>query len=391
MIPEDPSSLVVLDHYSIYEAPTPDGNNTVIALAAFANLTNPLYNSTLFDGLLSRISWTFPWSIPLEISLPSSAPSLSSSIGNGNDGESDILLARVSTAPLSFLAHQQITPIVINGQLVRQSKSTSFSDALSGFLAKFLSGEVNTIHVRYDAASNPDGASSLPPFVAPVMANVTVPLSFPGSKSTLALFKNLQIEEMKIRLSSMSISSTASLEEMMEKDADLLCSGRVVGEINLPQEMDGLANGIDITNILPDVYVYNGEPPLERRSLSSSALMSSMVYPPIVLPSNAFAQLRPTSFIHSTTIHSPSNATHNATTYISATFIDAPLYLLEGRAAVFRDLVAKLVFGSQKVRAGIRGVAEVALELKGAGEVELDKLPIEGSFFISPQNPTRLQ
>jgi hypothetical protein len=97
-IPSDPSSLVVLDHYSISET------NDFIALNAVANITNPLHDSPIFNGILSAISLSFPYSIPVEIYLPTNTSATL---------PSDILLARVSTSPFSFTKDQSTTSITI--------------------------------------------------------------------------------------------------------------------------------------------------------------------------------------------------------------------------------------------------------------------------------------
>lgn len=199
-IPSDPSSLVVLDHYSVIGGGT---NDSRVALFASANLTNPLLNSPLFNGLLSSLALSFPYSIPVEIYLPL--------IDSNTLLPTDILLARVSTSPFSFAKDQSTASITVTGELVNHSNSTQVeksqvSAALSSFLAKFLDGDENEIHIKYDTTPGPSPRHNLPPFVTPLMNNVTLPLKFPGSTSGMQLFKNLEIADMKIRLSSQTAS-----------------------------------------------------------------------------------------------------------------------------------------------------------------------------------------
>jgi hypothetical protein len=94
----------------------------------------------------------------------------------------------------------------VNHSNSTESMKSHLSSALSSFLAKFLNGQENSIHLKYDATSASTPDRSLPPFVTPLMSNVTIPLNFPGSTSTIQLFKNLEIADMKIRLSSLSAS-----------------------------------------------------------------------------------------------------------------------------------------------------------------------------------------
>lgn len=236
--------------------------------------------------------------------------------------------------------------------------------------------------MRYDAEES-DLPHRLPKFVAAVARNVTVPISFPGSTRTEPLFKDLQIEGMKIRLSSSLASSNEEDVDAMlqagECEPDLLCSGRVVGEINLPEEMSALSSLINIQTIWPDILVYDGEPPADRRRYMAPFPSITADYPPSPLPANAFSRLHTLDFLNSTTLHSPRNSTHPAATKISAVFVDAPLYLLEGRAGVFQRFIGKVIFG--RVRVGIRGLTNAGVVVKGLGEVELEKLPIEGAFW----------
>lgn len=189
---------------------------------------------------------------------------------------------------------------------------------------------------------------------------------------------------MKIRLSSLLKSHD---QDDPDDEGDLLCSGRVVGEVALPDEFEGLLEAIRVESIWPDVFVYDGDLPRESHMDTTSQLILSSAttksYPPSPVPANAFGRLHPSSSITAFTTHVPRNSTHNATTLITATFIDAPLWLIPGREDVFRRFVSKIIFGTgAKVRAGVRGISAVQVQLGGWGEIQLEGLPIEGSFFV---------
>lgn len=401
-----------MERYDIFQS-TSETNETTVGIAAIATLFNPFSNSSLLDGKLNNLAWGNPFRIPVSLYLPASHD------GSEDEGEKEILLAKVTTSPFAFAAGSNSTTISILGRLVSLATSSTsaqtISNSLSEFLANYLAGKENTILLRYDPSppADEDGEETTgpypPPFVSTMLESLTVSLPFPGSKSKVELFRNLRIEEMKIRLASFTnpLHSFSNNEDSLlafandlvgveEPEGDLLCSGRVVGEILLPEEFSGLMELIDVAGILPDVYVYDGDlphsslqfsfAPSSQLPLSSSTDLSTLsTYPPSPVPANAFARLRPSSLIPSQTIHIPANSTNSAATYLTATFLDAPLFLLPGRSDVFRKFVGKVIFGgggSEGVKAGVRGITGVKVDIGGFGEVGIEGVEIEGVFFV---------
>lgn len=406
----NPASLVSLISYSLGSAPSPtpaDPNATAVFITALANLTNPLASRQVFGGQFQDLDFGSPWRIPVQIFLPL--------VSNTTQAPKEVLLAKASTSPFKFGSKQKVVEIQIDGQLVRSidepdpsprsilavlavaSPSVDISSALSRFLERYLSGRNNTILIRYDPTfprtpSTPSSDVSstqatftpvddpIPPkFVADLLKTTTIPLSFPGSKESLELFRNLEIRNMKFKLS----PSVAGY--FAEDEGDFLCSGNVVGEINLPDFMAGMAEAVDVRSIWPDVFVYEGGPPSGAIDHGSDDESASASYPPSPTPLTAFGRLRPDQLIDATTTHFPANATHQSKTIISATFIDAPLYLLPNRGPVLRRLMAKLVFGGPDARArvGIKGITAATVDVGGLGSVNLDALPIAGAFWVS--------
>ena len=155
----------------------------------------------------------------------------------------------------------------------------------------------------------------------------------------------------------------------------MLFRSKVVGEVVLPERFASLESAIDVRSILPDVFVYDGDLPsfssflLPASQLAFSSSAASEAYPPSPIPASAFARLRPSLSIPSHTTHTPANTTHPSTTLISATFLDAPLFLLPGRGEVFRHFVGKIIFGGPgaKVRAGVRGLTGWESRCGGGG------------------------
>lgn len=420
----DPASLVKLLELDVAEAHPPDNHSvTVIGLSALAQVKNPLL--PLFKrGQLPRIGYGLPFRLPVEILLPAGSATRSRASRvpaayslNGereqadHSAQEDVVLARVATDPFQFGADDHSTELTLSGQLVPIS-TTSKSDLsalLSRFFARYLAGKSNKVLVRYDTSTSAIESYAAPdaPMPPPALGDMlrqfgTVPLELPGAQGHLELFKNLKIEDMKIKLAGMVQRSPAALMGLLRDgnggdEGDLLCSGRVVGEVNLPEMLEGLIGAINVDSIWPDVYVYDGGLPASSRlgRRDQWALIASddevddsisiTSYPPVPTPATAFARLSPLGSIPAMTIHVPANRTHNATTLISATFIDAPLYLLPGRGDVFRRFVGKIIFGGgpgNKVKAGARGVTKVNVQVDGWGQVQVEDMPVEGEFWV---------
>ncbi|GAA6024668.1 hypothetical protein JCM10207_007829 [Rhodosporidiobolus poonsookiae] len=443
----DPMSMVSNLTYSAFESPSPaHPNTTVIAFSAGALLKNPL-DDAIQAGRIPPFAWGMPFRVPITVSLP--LPPAPEAKKHHDDEPEDILLAKVASAPFFYPLNAHTANLSIAGHVVPAGNLTpstptppsppvsfppSYSDdslsplkkddqaplsrALSTFVARYLSGRPNTVSIRYDPTPEPplpsepsSDAPFPPPFLASLLSNEVLRVDVPGTNETPDFFQNLRMEDMRIKLGGMGDGD----------DADLLASGRVVGEVALPPAAEGLADGIDAKWIWPDVLVYDGDLPgrsvmgswrdtlvrlaglevkeesaasaaqgqLAFSSAPSPALAEpgpndSSSYPPSPVPANAFARMRPSSSMLANTTHLPGNSTHPGKTLVSATFVDAPLYLLPGRGDVLRRFVAKIVFGppGEKVKASMAGETSVRVGLDGFGEVELVQVPIEASFMV---------
>lgn len=423
----------------------------MIAFAVSALLKNPL-REAIKSGRIPPVGWSMPFRLPIEISLPlPPAPVVVSSPPPPHQPE--IALARVSLAPFGFDEMDRQAELSLTGYVVpagnltpsnppspptrdpsehehEHSTTTTapqapLSRALSRFVARYLSGRSNDVFIRYDSSGGPHHSSPpptipsdpardapLPPrFVADLVRDQVLTVSVPGTNETPELFKDLRMEDMKVKLGGRGGGEG--------DDADLLASGRVVGEVVLPEMAQGLAEGIDAKWIWPDVLVYEGDLPhsvvaataagseavamsstMEEEVSSdqvifgSNALLDTTTnddddddsvtqYPPSPIPATAFARMRPSSSMTAETIHLPANGTHAARTLVSAQFVDAPLYLLPGRGDVLRRFVGKIIFGG-KATASMKGLTSVRIGLSGFGEVELVEIPIEASFRECP-------
>lgn len=453
------------------EVPNPSPEETVIAFAVSALLKNPL-REAIKSGRIPPVAWSMPFRLPIEISLPlppapvvvSNPPHQGEGGGGGEEEEPEIALARVSLAPFGFGEMDRQAELSLTGYVVPAGNLTPsnppspptrdpseheysttttttttmapqapLSRALSRFVARYLSGRSNDVFIRYDSSgkgphhsspppptipSDPARDAPLPPrFVADLVRDQVMKVSVPGTNETPELFKDLRMEDMKVKLGGRG-------GEGGNDDADLLASGRVVGEVVLPEMAQGLAEGIDAKWIWPDVLVYEGDLPrsivaaaaaaaavdsdavamspttMEEVSSSQVVLGAGLAttapddddddsvtqYPPSPIPATAFARMRPSSSMTAETIHLPANGTHAARTLVSAHFVDAPLYLLPGRGDVLRRFVGKIIFGG-KATASMKGLTSVRIGLSGFGEVELVEIPIEASFRECPVHP----
>ncbi|GAA5886201.1 hypothetical protein JCM16303_004459 [Sporobolomyces ruberrimus] len=394
--PQDPMSLVDLVSYSAFESPSPvHPNETVIAMDIRGLMKDPLADAVK-HGQIPAVSWGMPFRLPVSISIPLPTDTLR------KDDPTEVTLARISTAPFSFPLHAKSAPIAVSGRVVPAAgpllnrtwdHKPPLSRALSRFVARYLSGKPNDVLIRYDPSpepplpSDPDASAPFPPsFVADLASNYTFVFKLPGTNDVPDVFHNLRMEDMKIKLGGGE-----------GPEGDLLASGRVVGEVVLPEAAKSLEDAINAKRIQPDVLVYDGD--LPRSNLDSDDSFDSdhdqfslgrhsggevdelADYPPNPLPANAFARMKMVNSMPAETIHIPANATHNATTIVSATFVDAPLFLLPGRGDVLRRFVAKIVF-SGKAKASMKGLSAVELALGGFGEISLEDIPIEASFMV---------
>lgn len=464
----DPASLVNLTSYNIFQSHLPQHSNTsVIALSASADLTNPLY-SAMKHGKIPSLKWGLPFKFPVTVSLPLPPTTLPPGAPHvAAEQQTDVLIAKLASDPFAFGLLEKHTSLSIEGHLVPAGNLTAgavrkgkkdddspppLATALSRFIARYLAGKENEVLIRYDPTPLTPAPSSVvsseqapypPPIVGDLLSSLTIPFSLPGRNTTgpsPQLFRNLKIEDMKIKVAGMArLLPGSSSFGTDEPEGDLLCSGKVVGEVALPEEFKMLEEALSVSSIFPDVYVYDGALPptssslvkrsqlpfLASSSSSEDATLSSSssfdndnddedlptTYPPTPVPATAFARLHPSTSISATTLHIPANSTHNATTLVSATFVDAPLFLLPGRGDVFRTLlflrllsrarpfanspnpirfvytgrfVGKILFGgpNSKVKAGVRGVTAVEAGLGGWGEVGVEGIEIEGEFFV---------
>ncbi|PWY99077.1 hypothetical protein BCV70DRAFT_201297 [Testicularia cyperi] len=325
--------------------------------------------------------------------------------------------------------------------------------ALSNFLSKFLRGEANTLFVRGgnpfrkpadgmaqssktdgkkaergddeegekdgddgdDDDELPGAGSVLPGWMDSALRLLDVPISFPGSPVT-ELIKNVTINDLKIT------------PHPFEKDK-LLCSGTVMGEINMPGQLSTV--DVKITHLWPDILVYDGKPPSMRHGKAiedeaASAVASSSYSrfslidgaldamkqfastmsdgddndddgdkpkepepepaPPLPnpLPEKAFGRVRPYDFAPAETYIDPEDP-KGERKLLRAVLKDVPFNVLPGRGPVFRSFTWKLITG-QGALVGIEGSSRAKIWNSGLGVLQLKNLPVKGVFMLGKRD-----
>lgn len=418
----DPADFVELLNYTVWHSQDNDGQDE-IALHADARASNPVRALLPSTGPVPRdFAYRMPWHLPVIVSLP--APPENKSRDDSSSGESEakaIPFARARVSPFGFPHGARHAQITIDGQLVSADSIAGGGDegadqdeaskALSLFLASYVAGRNSTVIAALDAdvmrsamadevSKDRDDDGMAPAVLADLLQGINFALEFPGANDSTDLFKKLEIQDMSIRLPSLSLSSwMQSSSEDDDEDADVLCSGTVVAELNLPHDLNRVQEALNVTAIWPDTIMYDGEPPssfLTARSepdqlaLGAPAPDAGDEYPPRPMPATAFARLSTSSFINATTKHHTSYKADDGSsddsglvrTVVRATFVDAPMRILPGRGDIFRRFVGRLIF-SPRARMGVKGVASTKLELAGWGNAKLTGLPVQGSFWVS--------
>ncbi|OCF71343.1 hypothetical protein I204_07970 [Kwoniella mangroviensis CBS 8886] len=330
------SELVTLQHYSFDTTQTPKAL-TIQAIATVPNFA-PDLNATL------------DFSLPFSIALLATR--------DGLVGESK--MAEVITEPVIIGGVTEDILLNISGVItadLSERSSLIGSSPLSLFLQNYLHGRDNPILVQ--------GLSDLPPFVPPTIVHppnwllhtlpsLSLSLNFPGPSPTPKIIRSVTIEHMRIS----------------ESQGKMKASGIVVAEVELPKDMQNVM--VDVVEVLPDVYVFDGPSPPDDEDLPGDG---GGDFPP-----KAFGHIRPTDYLNSTTTRG-----ENGRLIVRAPLNQVDLDILPGRDGVLSEFISKIVFKGGAL-AGVKGIASVGVEIMGVnGKVRLDNLPVRGEFWVGKQ------
>ncbi|KAG8940648.1 hypothetical protein FRC03_005225 [Tulasnella sp. 419] len=369
LVPGGPSDdpigdLITLESYSLHPIPP-----STLGISAEAAIVNPLPKS-IKGGLSNPIQFT--------ISLLSAESD--NKEGSSEETPTSAPVAQVVTSPIK-LTHPNIS-LSLNGRILPLQSSSI--PLLSLFLSNYLSGRPSPILI----STYPSPPSSPFPF------NISIPTHFPAPEIPPKVIKHVTIKNMKLR----------------PEGEQLLASGIIIAEIELPQGMEELV--VDVKKLLPDVLVSDGqfntshEGDLDvdsdeefRMDVAIREDEPAFPAPPLPnpLPPGAFARIRPGNWLNATTgvaivppnrvagLEEPKNMT-----IVTAVIKDVPLEILPGRSSLFSAFVEKVLFKGFAV-AAVDGDAAVKAKIEGLvlnngadeGLMELRGLPVSGSFRIA--------
>jgi hypothetical protein len=237
-------------------------------------------NFSAIDPIPPSFDATLP-SLPLLISLPGS-----------NNSLMPVAEVEVASFPLTY---PNITTHVSGSPLPLHQNGTS---TISAFLTRYLSGLPNPISI----------STSLLP-------GTIIPAHLPAINPRPQILQNVTIRDMKI------VPGTP-----------FLASGTVFARVVLPS---GFHIGLNVSRILPDVLVFDGEITAEGPPPPAPPL-------PDPLPRRAFARIRTDSWVPAESEEEISGPGAGTSIRITAKIVEVPLEVLPGREKEFSNFVSKV-------------------------------------------------
>lgn len=137
----------------------------------------------------------------------------------------------------------------------------------------------------------------------------------------------------------------------------MLASGVIFARAVLPQ---GIDVGINVTKVLPDVLIFDGEVPTESDEGAAPHYEFAASLPPPQplpdpLPERAFAHIRPDEWIAASSTSVERDEEDGTSVEVLAHIVDVPLEVLPGRDREFRSFVGKV---SVQVPLGIQALRQ---------------------------------
>ncbi|KAJ1301328.1 hypothetical protein OPQ81_003729 [Rhizoctonia solani] len=280
-------------------------------------------------------------------------------------------IARVETAPLGLTAPN--ISLAISGHVLPLPSSSSSIAPVSRFASDFLAARPSPVLITTDFLHD-----------LGISGEFTVKAEFPASTERPDLLRDVQISNMRIAL----------------RGEQIFASAFVRAHIVPPDSL--LAVHINATRVWPDLLVYDGPAPQSwpfddpnLRAYSGIEYDEHWTEPdpiplPRPLPPNAFARIRPDSWILAHTEASDDQRHDgNRGVWVHAQVNDVPLDVLPGRDAELRGFIRKVLFNPGGARAGVAGISAVAARIDGlvvgskeSGELEMYGLPLRGETWV---------
>jgi hypothetical protein len=232
---------------------------------------------------------------PLPENLELAVPSLPFIVSLPTENGTSVPMASVRTQPFE-LSHPNIT-LNMSGSVL--PIASNVSPLLSDMITRYLSAKDNDIVIH-----------------TPLLPNLTVPAVFPGPETRPKILRDVTIQDMTIK-------PTGS-------GSTFLASGTVYARVVMPA---GIDIQIDANAVLPDLLVFDGEPPE-----TSFTIMSL----PDPLPERAFAHIKPDDWVPAESKRDWSHPGEGSTFTMTAEIEDVPLQVLPGRQKEFSAFVRKV-------------------------------------------------
>ncbi|CAE6435996.1 unnamed protein product [Rhizoctonia solani] len=345
----DLASLVYLQSYRVLPPPP------TLRLVGTATLPNPL--PSLLQGAIAL-------SLPFVVSLPSV------------DSKNPLPIARVETAPLGLTTPN--ISLAISGHVLPLPSSSSSIAPVSRFASDFLAARASPVLITTDFLRD-----------LGIVEELTMEAEFPASAERPDLLRDVQISNMRIAL----------------RGEQIFASAFVRAHIVPPNSLSAIH--INATRVWPDLLVYDGPAPQlwpfedrSTRAYSGIEYDEHWMEPdpmplPRPLPPNAFARIRPDSWIiaHTETSDNQRGGDENQGVWVHAQVNDVPLDVLPGRDAELRAFIRKVLFNPSGARAGVAGISAVAARVGGlvvgskeSGELEMYGLPLRGETRVGKKS-----
>lgn len=252
-------------------------------------------NATAVNPMPSNFHYDVP-AVPFTISLPLL-----------NDTRRFVPVAAVHTSPFS-LTRPNVS-LAISGHVLPLKDNVS--STLSAFLANYVTATDSEVVIS-----------------SPLFPDITVDAIFPALRPKPQILRDVTIRNMKIRT---------------DAAGSMLASGTVYALVVLPK---GFRVGLNVTRVLPDVLVFDGEVPPEEDipAFSNDHSPSTPPPPPLPdpLPARAFGHIRPEDWLSSTSVAIETSPGEGTGVEVLADIVDVPVEVLPGRDREFRNFVGKV-------------------------------------------------
>jgi len=381
------SDLLVLESFRISSPFAASINNFPGASREISLMSNPKANTSPNLLIVARASLPHPFpslasrldigegfsNLPFTVSLPL-PPGVAPNIANGLSDS--IPVVTVLASPEFNATHIRIH---LSGHVLPLSNSTYLPGAISVFVNNYLSYRPSPIAIS-----------------SPLYPLMEINANFPPPSHKLEILRNVKIEDMNIHPGPL----VANLPSFGMPMMDILASAKVHAQVVLPE---GIHIDLTVKRLWVDCLIYDGEVPPDLFSINSFSFptptksFKKLDDPPLPeplplptpLPPLAFGRITPRAWLNATSSSHPIReqpddirVEDGRSVYVKADVVDVPLAVLPGRQNELTKFVTKVLFSTDPVVAGVRGIAAVGVTVPGLTSSSSGNPRIEGSELI---------